>query len=95
MKRWTLVVAAGAMLVAGGVFAGCSSDEAEAPDTTVAALDTTPNSVATTSTQGVAPTTAEAMDPDAACIDCHTNQETLMALAVEPVDAESLSSGEG
>jgi hypothetical protein len=95
MKRWTLVLAICAG-VAGVTLAGCSSDDAETTETTAAALDTTTTVASETTTTAVATTTTtEAMDPDAACVDCHTNQETLLALAVEPVDAESLSSGEG
>lgn len=90
MRRLTLVVAAFVVL------AGCTGEEADPPDTTVAAVDTTVTTAAPTTTSTAAPTTTtEPMDPDAACIECHTDQETLVALAVEPVDAESLSSGEG
>lgn len=39
--------------------------------------------------------TAEETQQDAACIDCHTNAETLQALAVEEESTESLSTGEG
>lgn len=38
--------------------------------------------------------TPEAVD-DTACIACHTDEETLKALAVEPDESESLSEGEG
>jgi outer membrane biosynthesis protein TonB len=38
--------------------------------------------------------TPEPVD-DTACIACHTDEETLKALAVEPEEAESLSEGEG
>ena len=90
MKRLTLVVAAFVVL------AGCTGDEADPPETTNAAVDTTVTTAASTTTStAVATNTTQPMDPDAACIECHTNQETLVALAVEPVDAESLSSGEG
>jgi hypothetical protein len=38
----------------------------------------------------------EQVDADSStCIACHTSQETLQALAVEPEEAESLSEGEG
>jgi len=32
---------------------------------------------------------------DTACIGCHTDEETLKAVAVEPEESESLSEGEG
>jgi outer membrane biosynthesis protein TonB len=38
--------------------------------------------------------TPEPVD-DSGCITCHTDEETLKALAVEPEAAESLSEGEG
>ena len=64
-----------------------SRDSALATTTTMQQTTTTPAAITTTTT--------EAVDPDAACIECHTDQEALLALAVEPEDAESLSSGEG
>lgn len=39
--------------------------------------------------------TAEDTPQDAACINCHTDAETLQALAVDEEPAESLSTGEG
>ncbi len=94
MKRLTLVLAAGALVIGAGL-TGCSGDDADTSETTVAAIDATTTTASDTTTTLVATTTTEPMDPDAACVDCHTNQETLMALAVEPADTESLSSGEG
>ena len=32
---------------------------------------------------------------DASCVTCHTDQATLQAMAVEPVETETLSEGEG
>lgn len=32
---------------------------------------------------------------DSQCVDCHTDQEAVKALAVEPEEAEELSEGEG
>jgi PBP1b-binding outer membrane lipoprotein LpoB len=95
MKRFTLVLAVGALAV-GVALAGCT-EEADPADTTIAAVDTTTvtSEPMSTTTAAVATTTTEPMDPDAACVDCHTDQEALFALAVEPVDTESLSSGEG
>jgi PBP1b-binding outer membrane lipoprotein LpoB len=90
MRRLTLVVAAFVVL------AGCTGDETDSPETTIAAVDTTVTTAApTTTSTEAATTTTQPMDPDAACIECHTDQETLVALAVEPIDSESLSSGEG
>ena len=95
MRPRTLVLATAMML--GALLAGCSNDEGDASDTTAVALPatTTIPEPAPTTTVAVVTTTTEAMDPDAACIECHTDQEALLALAVEPEDTESLSSGEG
>ena len=94
MRPRTLVLATAVML--GALIAGCSDDEADSSDTTAVALATTTTMQQTTTTPAVvSTTTTEAVDPDAACIECHTDQEALLALAVEPEDAESLSSGEG
>jgi hypothetical protein len=43
-----------------------------------------------------APTRAEVEPVDAqTCVDCHTDEETLKAVATEPEHVESLSEGEG
>ena len=95
MKRLPLVLAASAIALGAGL-AGCSDDGTAASESTVAAIEvTTTTAPAPTTTVAAATPTTEPMDPDAACIDCHTNQETLIALAVEPADTESLSTGEG
>ncbi|MDH5373200.1 MAG: hypothetical protein OEX97_09675 [Acidimicrobiia bacterium] len=93
MKRLALALAAGAIVVGAGL-SGCSGDDVETTEATVAAAATT-TTATSEPTAAVTTTTTEPMDPDAACVDCHTNKDTLTALAVEPADTESLSSGEG
>jgi hypothetical protein len=51
--------------------------------------------VPTTGVAGSPPPAPSLQDSDDSCIACHTNQETLEALAVEPEDEEGLSEGEG
>ncbi len=50
-------------------------------------------------TAGNAPLTAQAQSAlqadDENCVTCHTDKETLQALATEPEDEEELSEGEG
>ena len=75
--------------------AGCSSDGGA--ETTVAATDpapTTSDAVATT-VAPVATTAATVVAEGTSCVDCHTDEDTLKALAVEPLETESLSEGEG
>jgi hypothetical protein len=78
----------GALLI-GFLVAGCSSGT----DDTTTSSDTTPPDSTTVTT--AATTTTEAVVADASCVACHTNQETLQAMAVEPPETESLSEGEG
>ena len=79
----------GAMVV-GLLAAACSSDSAE----TTAPIDITVL-VTTTTTVADTTTTTEAVAADAGCVECHTDQATLQAMAVEPVADEILSEGEG
>lgn len=79
----------GAMVV-GLLAAGCSSGA----DETTAVSETTV-SIPTTVTAAPTTTTTEAVAADAGCVECHTDQATLQALAVEPVAEEILSEGEG
>ena len=88
MRRATLLVL-GSMVV-GLLAAGCSSGTDE-----TAALSETTVSIATTITTAATTTTTEAVAADASCVECHTDQATLQALAVEPVADEILSEGEG
>ena len=74
--------------------AACSSDDsAEITVTTTAPVSTTTGAVTTT----VAPATTAAtvVAEGTSCVDCHTDEDTLKALAVEPPDLEGLSEGEG
>ena len=86
-------VSLGAVMVL--VMSACSSDEsAETTAASVAPASTTTEASSPT----VAPTTTPATTVVAAgtsCVDCHTDEETLKALAVESVDTEHLSEGEG
>ena len=78
------------LMVCGLLAAACSSDTAEttaAIETTVLGTTTTPAAATTTTTEAIA--------ADAGCVECHTDQATLQALAVEPVAEEILSEGEG
>jgi cytochrome c551/c552 len=77
-------------MLVGLVAAGCSSgtDETTALSETTVSMPTTVTTAATT-------TTTEAIAADASCVECHTDQATLQALAVEPVAGEILSEGEG
>ena len=79
----------GAMLV-GLVAAGCSSDSEGSP----ISIETTVGDT-TTTTAPAATTTTELVVADAGCVACHTDQETLQVMAVEPVAGEVLSEGEG
>jgi outer membrane biosynthesis protein TonB len=57
----------------------------------------TPTDVPTEPPPTATPTEEPTPEPvdDSGCITCHTDEETLKALAVEPEAAESLSEGEG
>ena len=83
MKRSTLLLAlgAGAMAV---LLASCTSG-AEEPTTTTAAVSPT--------TPGVTVIASNAPN-SSNCVDCHTDESSLEALAVEPVE-ENLNEGEG
>ena len=75
------------LLVAGIVLAGCASSEDEPA--------TTDGPPATTTTTEAATTTTVAAASTDSCVTCHTNEDTLQALAVEPPETEILSEGEG
>lgn len=82
MKRSTLLLAlgAGAMAV---VLTSCSSGTEETTTTTTAA-PTTP---------GVSVLVSDSPNSDN-CVACHTDENSLKSLAVEPVE-ENLNEGEG
>jgi hypothetical protein len=74
----------------------------EAPTEPLAPTDVpteppTPTDVPTEPPPTATPTEEPTPEPvdDSGCITCHTDEETLKALAVEPEAAESLSEGEG
>lgn len=75
------------LLVAGMVLAGCSSSESES--TTTDAPATTRATTAASTTTTATPVASKG------CVACHTDEEALQALAVEPLDMEVLSEGEG
>lgn len=77
----------GALLV-GLLAVGCSS---EAEDTTTSSETTVPDETTITT----AATTTSGGIADASCVACHTDQATLQAMAVEPIETETLSEGEG
>ncbi|MBT8193710.1 MAG: hypothetical protein KJP22_09940 [Acidimicrobiia bacterium] len=88
MRRGTIGIFG--LMVFGLLATACSSDTAE----TTAAIETTVLNTTTTTTAATT-TTIEAVAADASCVECHTDQVTLQALAVEPVAEEILSEGEG
>lgn len=66
------------------------------PTETLAPTDTPAPEPTATEAPTEAPAAAPVVSTDPTnCINCHTNQETLQALAVEEEPAESLSEGEG
>ena len=103
MRRAALAGLAVTALIA----AGCSGDSAgttvAAPATTAAtattAAPTTTAAPATTTTAAPETTVAETTTSTEAtadnCVTCHTDEDTLRALAMEPEETEHLSEGEG
>lgn len=77
-------------MVVGLLATACSSST----DETTALSDTTVLAT-TTTTVGPTTTTIAAVAADAGCVACHTDQEALQVLAVEPPAEEVLSEGEG
>lgn len=83
------------------VVAACSGDGAT--DTSNGEVTTAPPATSTTvaatsTTATVAPvtsTTVVVADPGEGCVGCHTDEASLRALAMEPIDTEVLSEGEG
>ena len=71
------------------VSAACSSSDST--DTTAGAITTVTTEAATT-TDAATTTAAPAED---SCVTCHTDEDSLRALAMEPVAEEVLSEGEG
>ena len=63
------------------------------PETTTTAPSATTTVVATTTT--AVETTTTAAPAEDGCVTCHTDENTLRAMAMEPVDGEVLSEGEG
>ncbi|MFC2176996.1 hypothetical protein ACFLRH_01120 [Actinomycetota bacterium] len=85
--KWrALVGPAFGLLVAAMVLAGCSSSESES---------TTTDAPATTATTAASTTTTATPVASSGCVACHTDEEALQVLAVEPLDMEVLSEGEG
>ena len=76
------------------LFAACSSAD-DAVETSITAAPTT--TIETTATTAVPVTTATTavQAEGTSCVDCHTDEDTLKALAVEPPETEHLSEGEG
>jgi hypothetical protein len=82
MKRTTLLVALGAGALA-LLLSSCTNG-----------TEDTTTSTAVTTTTPKPPVLVSDTEDSSNCIDCHTNQESLQAMAVEPVE-ESLNEGEG
>ena len=83
----TLAGPAFGVLAVGMVLAGCASSASES--TTTDAPATTITTTAASSATTLAP------PPGERCIACHTDEEALQVLAVEPPETEILSEGEG
>ncbi len=97
MKRhrsiW-LLLGIGGLLLLGAALTGCRPDTT-APELTkvVQAEQPTPSNASTGVEVGITDTT-QVEFTDQACLNCHTNQDILMALAVDEPEV-SLSSGPG
>jgi hypothetical protein len=102
----TLVAAALLLLVVGLLLTGCSEGPAIAAVEPTATLYPLPPTDVPSPPPGptpealdfpLPPPTSAAPEPadDQSCISCHTDEETLKALATEDEAAESLSEGEG
>lgn len=85
----------GAAMLAAGVIANCASP-APAPVLQPRA-DSPPPTPTVNSVRVASVDPLETIEPftDTACLDCHTDQERLVTLAVEEEAPESLSSGPG
>ena len=99
MRKKGVLLGLGALLV--GLFlAGCAAPPeitpSAPPEDAVAGAPTSgePLAAARYPMAAHAPTEKVGVD-SSSCIVCHTDQETLKALAVEPEEGESLSEGEG
>lgn len=87
-----LVLFAGLLLVGGGLLISC------APDTSAPAL--TPRPRATSTAAGATPTAQKVLATlrafvDQSCLECHTNKDQLVKLAVVPVVEKAESEGPG
>jgi hypothetical protein len=88
-------LASGVLVVTGALLASC------APDTTAPTLQSRPTDISPTDVALVPTTVSDIMTSvppftDTACLDCHTDQPTLVDLAKPHDDAhEALSSGPG
>lgn len=95
-----LVVISGLILVT-VLCAGCAApaateEVAEAEPVEEEAITEEPTEEADEETPEPTPEEAEAQAETSACLECHTDEETLKALATEAEDdGEALSSGEG
>lgn len=106
LVRWSGVAAiAGLLLLFTLVLAGCGEPTAvptkppvsEATPTKIAAEPATPTSTPTEPPPTAVPTEPPTPEPvdDTGCITCHTNEESLKALAQEEEEPEVESEGEG
>lgn len=105
MKDYTRIIFLSAvlLLIASGL-AACGGAATTAPTVTAevtrgprlapTATEEGPDETASSDSPQEADTTEDAPQ-DEACINCHTNAETLQALAVDEEPTESLSTGEG
>ncbi len=92
MNKTTTLLGLGSLLL-GVLLVGCMARPEITPlppDPMLPAVPTQPVEVVPTETP-----TEEVSADDTYCVSCHTDQERLTTLAVEPESAESLSEGEG
>lgn len=87
-------------LLAGLILVGCVArpeiTPSSPPEPAVPGVPTPGEPLAATRYPMAAPVREEEIGVDSSnCIACHTDQETLQALAEEPEEEESLSEGEG
>jgi hypothetical protein len=82
MKRTTLLLAIGAGALA-LLLSSCTNGTEDTTTSTVVPTTTPMSAVLVSATKD-----------SSNCVDCHTDQESLQAMAVEPVE-ESLNEGEG
>ena len=93
-RRFWLLLGIGGLLLLGAALTGCRPDTTAPELTKVAQVEQPTPSNASTDVEVSTSDTPLVEFTDQACLDCHTNQDILKALAVEETQV-SLSSGPG